>query len=125
MSHWTDRELQTIDHTDELRISSSRRDGTVTRPVTIWAVRVGDQVYVRSVHGRSAGWFTSTQATGTGHVSIGGIEKDVTFAEVSSSAEQSAISQAYRVKYGRYAQAIVGSTLTPDALAATIEATPR
>ena len=125
MSPWTDRGLQTIDHADELRISSSRADGTVTRPVTIWAVRVGDQVYVRSVRGRGAGWFTSTQATGTGHVSIGGIERDVTFAEVSSPAEQGAISHAYQVKYGRYARAIVDSTLTPDALAATIKATPR
>jgi hypothetical protein len=32
MSTWTDRELKTIDHADELRISSSRADGTATRP---------------------------------------------------------------------------------------------
>lgn len=88
-------------------------------------MRVGDQVYVRSVHGRSTGWFSSTQTTGTGHVSIGGMEKDVTFAGVSDPAEQDAISQAYQVKYGRYAQAIVDSTLTSGALAATIKATPR
>jgi hypothetical protein len=125
MSTWTDRELQTVDRVDELRISSARADGTVTRPVTIWAVHVGDQVYARSVHGRSARWFTSTRATGAGHVSIGGIEKDVTFTEVSDPTEQDAISLAYRVKYDRYAQAIVDSTLTADALAATIKAVPR
>jgi hypothetical protein len=28
MSGWTDRELQTIDRVDELRISSARADGT-------------------------------------------------------------------------------------------------
>ena len=125
MSIWTDRELQAVERADELRISSVRADGTATRPVTIWAVRVGDQVYVRSVRGRGAGWFTSTRATETGHVSIGGIEKDVAFTEVSDPAEQDAVSQAYQVKYRRYAQAIVDSTLTPDALAATIKATPR
>lgn len=125
MSSWTDRELQTVDHVDELRISSARADGTATRPVTIWAVRVSDQVYVRSVHGRSAGWFTSTRVTGAGHVSIGGIEKDVTFTEVSDPIEQDAISRAYRDKYSGYAQAIVDSTLTPDALAATVKTAPR
>jgi hypothetical protein len=80
---------------------------------------------MRSVRGRDAGWFTSTQAAGTGHVSIGGIEKDVTFAEVSSPADQDAISHAYQVKYNRYAKSIVDSILTPGALAATIKATPR
>ncbi len=125
MSTWTDHELDTFDRVDELRISSVRTDGTATRPVIIWAVRVGDRVYMRSVRGRGSGWFKGTQATATGHVSIGGVAKDVTFAEVSDPAEQDAISQAFRAKYGRYATSIVDATLTPDALAATITALPR
>ena len=125
MSTWTDDELQIVDTVDELRVSSARPDGTTTRPVTIWAVRVGDRVYLRSVHGRGAGWFKGTQATGTGHVSIGGLEKDVAFARVSDEATQEAISDAYRSKYRRYAANILDSTLTADALSATIEAVPR
>ncbi len=38
MSTWTFPELQTIDRVDELRISSTRADGTTSRPVTIWTV---------------------------------------------------------------------------------------
>jgi hypothetical protein len=125
MSQWSDAQLRTVDAIDELRISSIRADGTTTRPVIIWAVRVGERVYMRSVHGRGAGWFRGTQATGTGHVSIGGVEQDVTFTEIADEAVQKAISQAYRVKYGRYAKSIVDSTLAPDALAATIAADPR
>ena len=45
--------------------------------------------------------------------------------EVSSPADQDAISHAYQAKYGRYAKSIVDSVLTPGALAATIKATPR
>lgn len=125
MSEWSEAELRAVDTVDELRISSVRADGTTTRPVIIWAVRVGDRVYMRSVHGRGAGWFKGTRAAGIGHISIGGVEQDVTFTEVADPTEQEAISRAYRAKYGRYAQSIIDSTLTPDALAATITATPR
>lgn len=126
MSSWNDEELETVDRVDELSISSVRDDGSLSSPVVIWAVRVGDQVYVRSVRGRASGWFTATRATGTGRISIGDIEKDVAFAPVPAGAEeQEAISEAYRTKYRRYAKDIVDSTLTPDALAATLAVVPR
>jgi hypothetical protein len=125
MSIWTETELALAARVDELRISSVRADGTATRPITVWAVRVGDRIYMRSVHGRDAGWFKATRATGTGHISIGGLEHDVTFTEITDPAELEAISQAYKVKYGRYAKNIVASTFAPDAVAATIAADPR
>lgn len=125
MSSWSEQDLAIIDSVDELSVSSVRADGAITRPVVIWAVRVGDRVYLRSVRGRGSGWFTGTRATGTGHVSIGGVEQDVTFTEVTDEAEQAAISLAYRAKYGRYAKNIVDSILTPDAVAATLAADPR
>ncbi|MFN2107909.1 MAG: DUF2255 family protein [Candidatus Promineifilaceae bacterium] len=34
---------------EELRIASLRSDGTLRKPVIIWVVRVGDDLYVRSV----------------------------------------------------------------------------
>ncbi|OZB85839.1 DUF2255 family protein [Microbacterium sp. 13-71-7] len=125
MSTWTDAELTTVDAVDELYVASVRPDGTMTRPVTIWAVRVDDRVYLRSVHGRGANWFKATRASGLGHVSIGGVERDVIFTEITDDAEQAQISQAYQAKYGRYAKSIVDSTRTPDALAATLLAIPR
>ncbi|AYG03457.1 DUF2255 family protein [Gryllotalpicola protaetiae] len=125
MSTWAEAELEVFDDVDELRVSSVRADGTTTRPVIIWAVRVGDHVYLRSVHGRGAGWFKGTRTTGIGHISIGNIERDVTFTEVTDAAAQEAISDAYRSKYRRYAKNIVDSTGTADALSATLEAIPR
>ena len=53
---WTSDELTTIDTTDELEIAPQRRDGTLRKPLPIWAVRVGDNVYVRAAYGpRPAG----------------------------------------------------------------------
>ena len=49
MSEWTTEELSKIETAEELKIASMRRDGTLRKPVTIWVVRHGDQIYVRSV----------------------------------------------------------------------------
>jgi hypothetical protein len=62
MSTWTSDELTQIGAAEELEIASVQRDGTLRKPVTIWVVRVGDDLYVRSVNGRTADWFRWTQA---------------------------------------------------------------
>jgi hypothetical protein len=41
---------------------SRQRDGSLARPRTIWVVRHGDDLYVRSVNGRTSAWFRGTQA---------------------------------------------------------------
>src|SRR5512133_3053415 len=53
MSGWTDTELSRIGPADELEIASYRQDGTLRPYTTIWVVRVGDELYVRSWRGRS------------------------------------------------------------------------
>lgn len=52
MTTWTNDELTKIGAAEELEIASRRRDGTLRNPVTIWVVRHGDDLYVRSVNGR-------------------------------------------------------------------------
>lgn len=54
MSTWTNDELAKIGKAEELEIASVRSDGTPRKPVTIWVVRVGDDLYVSSVNGRGA-----------------------------------------------------------------------
>ena len=44
MSAWTGQDLSRIDADDELRIASLRRDGSLRPRVTIWMVRVGDDL---------------------------------------------------------------------------------
>jgi hypothetical protein len=48
------RARQEIGRAEELEIASARRDGTLRQPVTIWVVRHGDDLYVRSVNGRTS-----------------------------------------------------------------------
>lgn len=66
---------------DELKIAPFRRDGTPRKPVTIWVVRHGDDLYVRSYRGRGGSWFRGAQVRHEGHIRAGGVDKDVIFAE--------------------------------------------
>ena len=66
MTAWTNDELTKIGFAEELQIASLRSDGTLRKPVTIWVVRLGDELYVRSVNGRTAGWFRGTLDTPRG-----------------------------------------------------------
>ena len=124
MTGWTSDELTKIDAADELEIASIRRDGTLRDPTTIWVVRLGDDLYVRSVNGRTAAWFRGTQMRHEGRIPAGGVEKDVTFVDVDEDIGDR-IDDAYRTKYRGYAAGIVGTILTPEAQSATIELVPR
>ena len=125
MTTWTHDELNKIEKAEELQIASQRRDDTLRKPVTIWVVRVGDDLYVRSVYGRGSGWFRGTQSRHEGHIRAGGVDKDVTFVEETDPTLNEEIDSAYRTKYHRYAASIINSTLTPEARSATIKLVPR
>ena len=123
MTTWTSDELNKIGTAEELEIASRRDDGTLRNAVTIWVVRLGDDLYVRAVKGRS-GWFRGTQTRHEGHIQAGGVDKDVTFADADPSISGQ-IDAAYRTKYRRYAANIINSVLTPQAHSATIKLVPR
>ena len=125
MTVWTSDELNMIGKAEELRIASLRKDGTLRNPVTIWVVRVGDDLYVRSVYGRGSGWFRGTQTRHEGHIRAGGVDQDITFVEEPDPGINEQIDTAYRTKYRRYAASIVNSTLKPEARAATLKLVPR
>ena len=122
MSTWTSDELDRIGEAEELEIASLRGDGTHQKPVTIWVVRHGDDLYVRSVNGRTSSWFRGAQARHQAHIEAGGVDKDVRLAETDDLNDE--IDAAYHSKYRRYAESIVGSILTPDARAATLKLVP-
>jgi hypothetical protein len=124
MTTWTAQELDEIDANDELRISSLRSDGTLNSGRTIWAVRDGDDVYVRSVNGPTSAWFRGTRAQHAGHIHIGGLNKDVTFTDADSSVNDQ-VDAAYRAKYRSYATSIVDSINTPTARSTTLKLEPR
>ena len=124
MATWTNDELDKIGTAEELEIATLRRDGTRRNPVTIWVVRHGDDLYVRSVKGRAGAWFRGTQARREGHIEAGGIDKDVTFVDAGSDIDDQ-LDAAYRTKYPRYAASIVNHIVSPQARSATIKLMPR
>jgi hypothetical protein len=124
MTGWTSDDLTRIGTADELELASVRRDGTLRKPRTIWVVRVGDDLYVRSMYGREGGWFPGTQVRHQGHIRAGGVDKDVTFADADRDLNDQ-IDAAYRDKYRRYGERIIGGVVNPGARAATIKLVPR
>jgi hypothetical protein len=124
MDGWASDELDRITDADELQLASVRRDGTPSRPVTIWVVRHGDDLYVRSWRGRTARWFRGVQDRHQGHIRAGGVDKDVTFVDADPGLNDQ-IDAAYREKYRRYGPSIVGGVVNPGARAATIKLVPR
>jgi hypothetical protein len=125
MTTWTNEELIRINAVDELRISSVRSDGTLRNPVTIWVVRLGGDLYVRSVNGRDSAWFRGVLVRHEGHISAGGVEKDVTFVEEPDSNLNDKIDAAYSAKYHHYAASIIEHINSSGARAAAIKLIPR
>lgn len=123
MTTWTSEELDKIGGAEELEIASLRRDGTLRKPVTIWVVRLEDDLYVRSYKGNSGHWFRAAQVSRKGRIWAGGIEKDVTFEDAEPELNDQ-IDTAYHTKYGRYPQ-YVAPMVTPEVRATTIKLVPR
>ena len=123
MDTWTSDELKRVGEAEELQIAPRRQDGTLRKPVTIWVVRVGDDLYVRSYRGRGGSWFRAAQANRQGHIRAGGVEKDVTFVPESDSGLNNQIDAAYRGKYGRYPQ-YVAPMMTAEVRSTTLKLVP-
>ena len=123
MDTWTNEELNKIGAAEELRIATLRRDGTLRKPVIIWIVCVGDELYVCSYRGRDGSWFRAAQANRQGHIRAGGIEKDVTFVDEPDSGINDQIDAAYHAKYGRYPQ-YVAPMVTAEVRSTTIKLVP-
>jgi hypothetical protein len=115
VSTWTTDELDGIGAAEEIEIAVRRPDGTLRRPVPIWVVRSGDELYIRSWRGTAGGWFRAAQTSHAAHIRAGGIETDVQL--VNSDAD---VDAEYRAKYGRY-PTYVEPMVAPQARATTLK----
>ena len=122
MPTWTSDQLDRIGTAEELELSSARPDGTLRNPVTMWVVRHGDALYVRSVNGRESSWFRGVQARHQARILAGGVDQEVTLIETDEVDDE--LDAAYRTKYGRYAANIIDRITSPDARTATLELVP-
>ncbi|AEE46416.1 DUF2255 family protein [Cellulomonas fimi] len=124
MTTWTTEELDRIGAADEVEVTSYRPDGSVRPAVTIWAVRSGDDVYVRSAYGPDNGWFRRARAAGVGRLRAGGVEREVTF-ESADPGVHADLDAAYHAKYDRYGPRIVGTVVGPEVVDVTLRLVPR
>jgi hypothetical protein len=121
---WTTAELDHIGNAEELEIAPRRSNGTLRKPVPIWVVRVGDELYVRSYKGRDGAWWRTAQTSHEGWVRAGGVEKDVAFVAEVDPQTNDRIDAAYTAKYGRYPQ-YVAPMLTAEVRATTLRLVAR
>jgi hypothetical protein len=125
-STWTDEELRGIGGATELQVASRRSDGTLRPYVTIWGVRSGPGIYIRSAYGPQNGWFRRAAGAGAGRIRADGIERDVSFEQLEAdSPAHGDIDAAYHAKYDRYGPEIVGTVVGPAAAAVTLQVLPR
>jgi len=103
MSELSSAELEQIAAAEELKISSRRPNGSDRPFVVIWAVRVGEDIFVRSAYGVENPWYRHAVASGVGKIASAGIERQVSF-EVLDPADprHQAIHAAYHAKYDHY-----------------------
>ena len=123
MRDWTAEELDKIGAADELQLAVLRPDGALRTATTVWVVRVGDNLYVRSYRGRSGAWFRSVLRRREGRIRAGGLTRDVAFVEPDD--PDHAIDRAYRAKYARYPRSYVDPMVSPNAAAATLRLSAR
>ena len=124
MTSWTSEELAKIGNAEELDIASRRPDSTLRPFVTIWVVRTGGDLYVRSVKGRSGAWFQHALAAGDGRIRAGGVERDVAFEEACPEVD-AAVTTAYHEKYDRFGPSIVGTVVSAESATTTLRLVPK
>ena len=124
MTQWTADELARIGKAEELQIASRRPDGSLRRFTTIWTVRHGDDIYVRSAYGPQTGWFRRAVASGEGRIRAGGVERDVAFERPGREVDE-ALHRAYHAKYDRYGPRIVATVVSEESAGLTLRLVPR
>jgi len=124
---WTQDELRRVGGAEELQVTSRRTDGTLRGFVTIWGVRAGDELYVRSAHGADNPWFRRAWTAGVGALRVGGVERPVAFhlLDPQQAELHAAIDAAYHAKYDPYGPTIVNTVVGPHATTATLRGTPQ
>jgi hypothetical protein len=123
MVEWNATQLERIAGTREIEVSSLREDGALTKPVTIWCVRVDGELYIRSVRGGAGDWYKSAEQRHEGRIEGDETAVDVTFEDMPHHLDEE-IDAAYKEKYG-YPSGSVDSVIADGAKETTIRVVPR
>jgi len=127
VSAWSQDDLDRLGDAGEVEVSSARRDGTLSRTRTVWIVRVGDQLYLRSVNGPDGAWYRLTRASHQGRIEARGVARDVTWVDVDAAGEPDvgpAVDAEYARKYPGSTSAVARIT-SPLACTTIMRVEPR
>ena len=125
MTDWIHNDLERIGAAIHLQLATFKVDGRLRKPVTLWVVRVGDDLYVRSWRGPTSIWFQHIQQRPEAHISAGGVTKDAAFVDASSDEVlNNKLDAAYQSKYRRYSSTYVDPMIAPQARATTLKLMP-
>jgi hypothetical protein len=123
MSEWTSDELSAINDAEEVEVTPADADGAPLQTVVMWAVTVGDEVFVRSVHGTKARWFRRATATARGTFTTGSVTREVAFEPVGDVENQS-VTEAYSRKYAAQPDEFLAPMVSGVSLEATLRVVP-
>lgn len=118
MSTWRIEDLERIGAAREIDVATTRRDGSLGKPVIVWAVRNGNEIYLRSYRGDTGVWYRRALANPNGRISLDGIEREVVFEHIGRNLAAE-IDAAYWDKYGdlpTYVEAMVSDEVRATTL---------
>lgn len=123
MSTWSNDDLTRLGGASEIQIAPEKSDGTLRDPTTIWIVRSGEEMYVRSVNGPDGHWYQTAENTHRGQIQADGTTVDVAFIDEPDPTVNEQVDAAYLTKYGStpYAEPMT----RPGPRDTTLRLTPR
>jgi hypothetical protein len=125
MSATFDRDtLQTLDHTYEIDIETSRADGAAVHRVTIWIVVDGDVAYVRSVRGPTGRWYRELVANPRGAIHVAGRRLDIVAEPATDTDTITRVSDALKRKYEQRWPGPLAGMLRDSVLSTTLRVEP-
>ena len=127
MTSWSLDDLDQLGGAGEVEVSSVRRDGSLSRPRTVWIVCVGDRLYLRSVNGPDAAWYRLARTFHQGRIEARGVARDVTWIDVNAT-EHPDVDRAIDAEYARKYQgstAAIAHINSPLARTTTMRVEPR
>jgi hypothetical protein len=119
---WPPQQLDAFAAVEEITIQTMREDGSLRRAVPIWVVVVGNELFVRSSHGRGSGWYKG--AITRHRAVIAGANQAQAVALVEEQEKVAQIDDAYRHKYRQYERSFLPALLAEPARTAAFRLEP-
>ena len=116
--------LKLLGETEEVYIETSRDADSPEHRTIIWAVVVGSDVFVRSVHGAKGRWYQRISAHPEGALLAGDTRILVRAARATDEATVDAVSTAFRSKYEEAWPGPTAGIVRSEVLPTTLKLSP-